>query len=349
MDPERARIQADLSGLLEGEVRCDLAFRQMYSSDASIYEMSPLGVVRPASTADVVACVKYAEENEISLIPRGGGSNVAGACVGKGLVLDFSYTMRRVESVGRDTVTVQPGAVLGDVNRQLKSHGKFFGPDPATRNFTTIGGTLAMNNSGSHWIRYQSPRESVMSLQVVMGNGEVVNFESGQNVAATNVIPQLRSQLFSGRIDRILSKNQELIEEHRPDTKQNQAGYNVFDVKHGNQTDLTRLLVGSEGTLGIITEAKLKTVPRPKHRGVALLFFHRLEAAGKAAVEINKMGIAACDLLDRRLLSLARETRDEFQRLIPSDAEAMLLVEFEASDNNSLRTKLDHLTHRIQR
>lgn len=349
MDPERARIQADLSGLLEGQVHCDLAFRQMYASDASIYEMSPLGVVRPASTADVVACVKYAEENEISLIPRGGGSNVAGACVGKGLVLDFSYSMRRVEAVGRDTVTVQPGLVLGEINRQLKPHGRFFGPDPATRNVTTIGGTIAMNNSGSHWVRYGTPRESVMKLQVVMGNGEVVNFDSSQSVAATNVIPQLRAQLFSGRIDRIISKNEAIIEEHRPDTRQNQAGYNVFDLKQGKQTDLTRLLAGSEGTLGIITEVTVKTEPITKHRGVALLFFHRLDAAARAAVEINKMGIAACDLLDRRLLSLARETKDEFHRLIPGDAEAMLLVEFQSADNKSLRTKLDHLVHRIQR
>ena len=132
MDPERARIQADLSGQLEGEVRCDATFLQMYASDASVYEIKPLGVVRPAGTDDVVACVRYAEENDISLIPRGGGSNVAGACVGKGLILDFSYSMRRVQSVGRDTVTVQPGVILGDLNRQLKPHGHFFAPDPST-------------------------------------------------------------------------------------------------------------------------------------------------------------------------------------------------------------------------
>ena len=138
MDPERARIQADLSGQLEGEVRCDVTFLQMYASDASIYEMIPLGVVRPANTDDVVACVKYAEENEISIVPRGAGSNVAGACVGQGLVLDFSYSMRRVQSVGRNTVTVQPGVVLGELNRQLKPHGQMYAPDPATRNVTTM-------------------------------------------------------------------------------------------------------------------------------------------------------------------------------------------------------------------
>jgi anaerobic glycerol-3-phosphate dehydrogenase C subunit len=349
MDPERARIQADLSGQLEGDVRCDVTFSQMYASDASIYEMLPIGVVRPAGLNDVVACVKYAEENQIPIIPRGGGSNVAGACVGQGLVLDFSYAMSRIKAVGRDTVTVQPGAVLGDMNRQLHSHGNFFAPDPATRNVTTMGGTLAMNNSGSHWVRYGTPREHVMSLQVVVGNGEVLELDSSQNVASKDAIPKLRAQLFGGRIQRILSQNESLIKESQPKTKQNQAGYNLFDLKQDKQIDLTRLFVGSEGTLGVITEATLKTVPIPKHRGVALLFFHRLDIAAKAAVEISKMGIAACDLIDRRLLSLARETNTDLYRLIPVDAEAMLLVEFQAGDSQTLRQKLEHLVHRIQR
>ena len=349
MDPERARIQADLSGQLEGDVRCDVTFSQMYASDASIYEMLPIGVVRPAGLNDVVACVKYAEENQIPIIPRGGGSNVAGACVGQGLVLDFSYAMSRIKAVGRDTVTVQPGAVLGDMNRQLYSHGNFFAPDPATRNVTTMGGTLAMNISGSHWVRYGTPREHVMSLQVVVGNGEVLELDSSQNVASKDAIPKLRAQLFGGRIQRILSQNESLIKESQPKTKQNQAGYNLFDLKQDKQIDLTRLFVGSEGTLGVITEATLKTVPIPKHRGVALLFFHRLDIAAKAAVEISKMGIAACDLIDRRLLSLARETNTDLYRLIPVDAEAMLLVEFQAGDSQTLRQKLEHLVHRIQR
>ena len=349
MDPERARIQADLSGQLEGEVRCDVTFLQMYASDASIYEVIPLGVVRPVSAQDVGICVKYAEENQISLVPRGAGSNVAGACVGQGLVVDFSYSMRKIQAVGRDTVTVQPGVVMGDLNRQLKPHGQFYAPDPATRNITTLGGTLAMNTSGSHWVRYGSPRDTVQRLQLVVGSGEIIEIDSSQNVAANNSFPELRSQLLAGRVKRLLTKNEQLIEDHRPQTKQNQAGYNLFDLQQGNQTDLTRLIVGSEGTLGIITEATLKTEPLPRNRGVALLFFHRLESASQAAVEIGKMGIAACDLLDRRLLSLARETNAECQRVIPADAEAMLLVEFESGDDNKLRSKLDHLVQRIQR
>jgi anaerobic glycerol-3-phosphate dehydrogenase C subunit len=349
MDPERARIQADLAGLLSGSIRCDDNFLQMYANDASIYEVKPTGVVFPANTEDVVACVRYAEENDLSVIPRGGGSNVAGGAVGSGLVLDFSYSMRRVKSVGKDSVTVEPGVVLGDLNRQLQLHGRFFSPDPATRNVTTLGGTLAMNNSGSHWIVDGSPRDTVLKLKMVISGGEEVDFVSSQNIAANNDFPGLRSQLLASRVKSIVDRHEPLVNQHRPMTKVNQAGYNIFDLQQGDQTDLTRLLVGSEGTLGIMTEATLTTKPIPAHRGVALLFFGKLELAGRAAVEIGKMGVAACDLLDRRLLSLARETRTEFRRLIPADAEAMLLVEFQGPDDRTVKSKLEHLDDRIRR
>ena len=186
MDSDRARIQADLAGQLSGSIRCDDNYLQMYASDASIYEMQPSGVVFPANTDDVVACVRYAEANDLSIIPRGGGSNVTGGCVGNGLVLDFSYSMRRVKAVERDSVTVEPGIVLGELNRQLQTHDRFYSPDPATRNVTTIGGTLSMNNSGSHWVVDGTPRDTVLKLTVVIGGGEVVEFLSGGEIASSN-------------------------------------------------------------------------------------------------------------------------------------------------------------------
>lgn len=347
MDPERSRIQADLAGQLAGDVRCDDTYRQIYASDASIYESIPLGVVRPANVNDVITCVQYAEENQLSIIPRGGGSNVCGGAVGNGLVVDFSYSMRRVMAVEKDSVTVEPGVILADLNRQLERHGRFFAPDPATRNVTTIGGTLSMNNSGSHWIADGTPHDSLVSLKVVLANGEVAQFDNPDHSGDTN--PGLRAQLIAGRMENILARNASLIEQYRPHTKVNQAGYNLFDFKPGKQMDLTKLIVGAEGTLGMIVEATLKTNPIPRHRGVSLLFFHRLDTAAKTAVEITKMGVAACDLVDRRLLSLARETNSELQRLIPSTAEAMLLVEFRGTDDRQVREKLDHIDYRIQR
>ena len=133
MDPERERIQADLRGLLEGEVHCDDIFVQAYASDASVFEIRPLGIVRPRSAADVVACVEYASDHQIPLHARGAGTGLAGESLGPGLVIDFAHSMRRILAIDQDTVRVQPGVVLGQLNAQLASVGRCFGPDPAKR------------------------------------------------------------------------------------------------------------------------------------------------------------------------------------------------------------------------
>ncbi len=354
IDTQRSNIQADLSGLIKGTVHFDATFLEMYSCDASIYQIHPLGVVRPADLEDVVAVVKYAFDNNIPVIPRGAGSNVVGASIGAGLILDMSYSMRQQETIARDDVIVMPGRVLGDLNQRIKSHGRIIGPDPMTRMVTTMGGMLSMNSSGSHWLRYGAPRDIVLRLQVVLSDGEVVEIHSAKN-AGPKPVESNRLATIRRRVDQILTQNKDLISERQPKTRINQAGYNLFDVYRDDENgqshlDLTRLIVGSEGTLGIITEATLQTEPLARHRGAAILFFHRMESAAKASVEIGKLpDVAACDLVDRRVLSLARQSEARFQRLIPEDAEAMLLCEFQSADNRSLQKKLEHLVQQIQR
>ncbi|MEM9410114.1 MAG: anaerobic glycerol-3-phosphate dehydrogenase subunit C [Planctomycetota bacterium] len=344
MDSERSRIEEDLRGVVEGDVRCDDTFLQMYASDASIYEAKPLAVVMPVKTEDVVQCVQYAAENQIPIIPRGAASNVIGGCVGEGIVIDFSRSMRRIESVGRESITVEPGAVLTQVNRELAFHGRRFGPDPATRRVSTIGGTLSLNLTGSKWMKYGSPRDRVLELEVVLANGQVVKLDSRLSNSGSS---ESSAAHLESKVESIVNRYRETIKQRTPKTKINQSGYNLFDCVRDDQVDLTRLITGSEGTLAIITKAKLLTDPQPRHRGVALLCFDQVEKATQAAVEILKLGIVACDLIDRRLLTLAGETNQEFLRLIPSDAESVLLVEIQADDHVTLQKLLDHLKHRI--
>ena len=348
MDQERERIQADLRGLLDGEAYCDDLFVQMYATDASVYEIRPLGVVRPRNVADVVACVQYAAEHDISIHARGAGTGVAGESLGPGLILDFSYHMRRLLEVGENTARIQPGLVHAQLNRQLRKYGRLFGPDPATRSVTTMGSVLAIDGGGSHWPRYGSARSHIVRMQVVLADGSVIDAET---VDCRNEVPQpdTRANELTRRVADLLRRKEKVIQDHRPKTLVNRSGYHVYDVLNDGQLNLARLLVGSEGTLGLITEATVHTDPLPKHRGVALLFFDRLENAAQGALALSDLGIAACDLMDRRLLSISREVDVRFDLLIPRDAEAMLLVEQHGDDQNELRERLQTIINRIQR
>lgn len=348
MDPERYRIQSDLRGLLEGEVRCDDVFVQLYASDASLYEIRPLGVVRPRGVKDVSALVQYAAENNLPLHPRGAGTGLAGESVGPGLIVDFSHSMRRILAVNDDTVRVQPGVVHAQLDRALAPYGRLFGPDPATRSVTTMGSVLALDGAGSRWMKYGSARRHVESMQVVLADGSVVTVGK-HKVTEPMASGETRLDLLVRRLAELIQREEKTIREHQPKALVNRAGYQLHDVLAGGYLDLAKLLVGSEGTLAFITEATIHTDPLPIHRGVALLFFDKIESAARGALEVAKLDVASCDLMDRRLLSIARESDPRFERLIPRDAEAVLLVEMQGDARDELRDRLQNLVVQLQR
>lgn len=342
MNPERSRIQADLRGLIEGDVFCDDLFSQMYSTDASILQARPLGVVRPRNVRDVAAVARYATENHIPIHARGSGSNVVGAAIGSGLVIDFSTHMRRVVTEDEHRIRVQPGVVLAVLNRQLAKRNVMFAADPAKRSITTMGGVISMNSTGSHWMQYGAPRDKIRRLQVVLANGTIVEF--GREASSNPIANRIRDQ-----IDLILGRRREVIDENQSNTKTNHAGYHLTDLRQDGELDLSRLIAGSEGTLGLITEATIEIQPVPQHRGVVLLFFDQIQVAARTALEVLKNDVVACDLLDRRLLSIARSADKRFERIIPAEAEAMILVEIQAEDAAELRQQTQTLADRMTR
>jgi FAD/FMN-containing dehydrogenase/Fe-S oxidoreductase len=349
MDQQRERIQADLRGLIAGEVHCSAPFIQMYATDGSIYQVPPLGVVRPRGLADVRATVKYAAEQSIPVHARGAGTGLAGESLGPGLVIDFSQAMRRIVSTDGDTVTVQPGVVLGQLNRYLAAFGKQFGPDPATGGVTTMGSVLALDNSGSHWLRYGSARRHVVSLHVVLADG--TDFEASRHpiTDAPYVDPVPRRREMVRRLAELIEREKNTIKAHQPKSLVNRAGYHLDGVLADGQLDLARLLIGSEGTLALITQATLRTEPIPTHRGLVLMFFDKLEAAATAAQDAVELKLAACDLMDRRILRLARDLDPRYAAAIPRDAEAMLVVEQQSSDQREVIESLQQVALRWQR
>ncbi len=353
MDQNRQRIQEDLRGLVRGDVHCDDLFLQLYSSDASIYQLKPLGVVRPRTSSDVAACLKYASERKIPVHARGAGSGLAGESLGGGLILDFSRFMRRILRTEADEVRVQPGVILARLNEHLLPFGRLFGPDPAMIQITTLGSVIAIDASGSHWLQYGSARRHVRSLQIVLADGEVMEvgrepLEHDLSVIEIDPVERRKRELVD-RVAALLTANSKLIESKQPKSVINQCGYQLSDVLSATHLDLARLLTGSEGTLALVTEATLSTQPIPRHRGVGLLFFDSLENASLAVQEILPFGPAACDLLDRRHLSLARESDVRYELMIPSEAEALLLIEHSGDDQAEVRDRLTATVDHVRR
>lgn len=338
MDLDQTRVQDDLRGAIEGDVLFGDLYAQMYATDASIYQMRPFGVVRPRSVDDVAVVVRYAVEHQLSLHARGAGSSLAGESLGRGIILDFTRYMRRVRITDEQTVRVQPGVVLAALNRELVGHGRIYGPDPATRSVTSMGSVIAQDASGSHFLRYGSARGTVESLQVVTGTGEIVELSRHDQDG-----PGIGGRLAAD-VGRVAERYREHLGILRGNGAIGRGGYRVdlamdLDVE-GGRVDLARLIAGSEGTLALVTEATLRTEPLPKHRGVALLFFRRLESAARGALLAVAQGAVACDLMDRRLLEIARETDRRYDDLIPREAEAMVLVEIQGEGLAELRSRL---------
>ncbi|QDV64708.1 FAD-binding and (Fe-S)-binding domain-containing protein [Crateriforma conspicua] len=335
MDIEQQRVQDDLRGVIAGDVLCDPLSTQLYASDASIYQVRPLGVICPAGVADVLATVRYACEHDIPLHPRGAGSGVAGESLGRGLVLDFSRHMRRVTaSTDAETITVQSGAVLADVNRAIQNTGRMFGPDPATRSVTTMGSVVATNASGSHYLRSGAARDTVESVRVVTMDGELVELKPRKPSS-----DDLAGKYALG-LNEIRHRFADLIQQSTQ-SPPSRGGYRLDDVFADDGTvHLGRFFAGTQGTLAIMVDATMRTEVAPKHRGVALLFFHRVDSAARMAVAALDHGPVACDLMDRRLLQIARETEPGFADLLPIEAEAMLLIEVQGDVEAELEDRL---------
>ncbi len=349
LDPNRQRIQDDLRGLISGDVRCDDVFIQLYASDASIYEIKPLGVVRPRSTDDVAACLQYANQKRIPVHPRGAGTGTAGGALGPGLVLDFSKYLRRVIHADDCSVRVQPGMVHERLNAHLRQHGRTFGPDPALATTSTVGSLIAVDGAGSHWLKYGQPSRHLLGLQIVLADGEIIEVGREPLAEKSTLHQSPRKRSIIQQLEKLLRSEAERIERGQPNTVVNRAGYRLAGVLADGYLDLAGIVAGSEGTLAVITEARLKTQPLPKYRGVGLLLFDSLEKATGAVPLILPHQPSACELMDRRHLTLVREMESRFEPLVPTRTEATLLVEVDGEEPYQVRRRMAAIVELVRR
>src|SRR5437588_928304 len=293
-------LRDDLEGLIKGEILTDELSCRLYSTDASVFEVRPAGVVLPRDEEDLQALVRYAGEHQVPLIPRGAGTGVAGESLGAGVIVDLSKHFRSIIEIGSDTVRVQPGVVLRELTRRLAQVGRRFAPDPAHLE-CTLGGMLATNASGARAFKHGYTRDHVERLRVVLDSGDVA--EAGWHARwSAAETPHGRLEDIVSSVITLLHENADLLTSDLPRTRFNRCGYLLHDVLRDDALNLARLLVGSEGTLAFFTEATLRTVPLPGGRSAVLFDFDSVDAALHGARLAAAAGASACELIDRRLL-----------------------------------------------
>jgi FAD/FMN-containing dehydrogenase/Fe-S oxidoreductase len=348
-EQQRGRLADDLKGFFKGALHFDALTRALYSTDASIFQVQPLGVAAPRDEADVQALVRYASENQLPLVPRGAGTGVAGESLGAGLVVDLSKHFRQIIEVGSDTIRIQPGLTLQEVNTRLALDGRRFAPDPASAGTCTLGGMLATNASGARAIKHGYTRDHVAALRLVLDNGDAVS-AGRESVHLPNAVNGTRWNGIINNVAALLDQNTPLIQSSGPRVSFNRCGYLLKGVLHNNTVDVPRLVIGSEGTLALFTEATLRTVPLPGGQALLLLGFSSLDGALEAVQRTLPTQPSACELIDRRLLSLARASEaSNVAALVPAEAEAALLVEYEADSPREARDTALEIADRLFR
>ena len=349
------RLARSLRAALTGDVQFDRASRAMHATDASVYQIIPLGVVTPRSRNDVVEVVRVCREHGVSITARGGGTSQAGQAIGAGISLDFSRYMNRV--LGLDTaaatVTVEPGIVLDELNALLKPHGLHLPLDLSTSNRATIGGMIANNSAGTRSIIYGKTIDYVDSVDVIFSDGSSASLGPLSEEALRSKLVQQDLEGAAYRtVQRLGSGLAGEIRERYPRILRRVGGYNLDEFIPGDEDgssrgtfNLARMLVGSEGTLGLTVAATMRLVPLPPRRVLCSVQFDDLLEAMRATPVILEHGPSAVELLDRFMLEKT-DGRIEYAPLrgfIHGDPGAVLLVEFFGQSDEELAGKIENL------
>lgn len=376
-EQKRDALARHLRRHIKGEVRFDLTSRRLYSTDASIYQIDPLGVVIPRSVEDLVTTVQVAVEAGVSITARGGGTSLSGQSIGPGVVLDCSKYLNRVLDFdpGTRRIRVQPGLVLDQLNRAVAAEGLQFGPDVATADRANLGGMIGNNSAGARSVIYGKTLDHVRRLGVILSDGSCVDLRP---VTPSEWQRKAQARTREGEIYRTVA---EVIHRHGPEIERRfprllrrVSGYNLDALlswfrppssgaaagANGSTRSaaewtptpagLQSLVVGAEGTLAVVAEAELQLVPRPRCRALLVPHFATLAAALEALAPCLEVGPSAVELMDRMLLDLARGHRALQSAVadIEGRAGAVFMVEFSGDDPAEVAGRVERLAARLR-
>lgn len=354
----------DLQQHIQGEVRFGEFDRVLYSTDASFYRIKPLGVVIPRSEEDVVTTINLTRKAKLPVLARGGGTSVSGQAVGEGVVLDFSKYMHRVLEVNLEEgwAWVEPGVVQDLLKKLLRPDGVYFGPETATSSRATLGGMTANNAAGPRSIVHGKTVDHILECRAVLADGSVCTFgpldEEERTARARG--STLEAQLYR-QIPRILTQYHTEILERYPRILRRVSGYNLDALtpefpdpsplpNPDRRFNLAKLLVGSEGTLAVLTALKVRLIPLPKATALGVVHFHSLNEAIDAVNPIVDLGPSAVELVDDQILgpALASQAFKERVGFIQGQPPAVLLVEFQGEDEGEVADRLAALQNRMR-
>jgi FAD/FMN-containing dehydrogenase/Fe-S oxidoreductase len=356
------QTQTDLGDALkagiQGDVLLETIDRTIYSTDASCYKMMPACVVVPKDVDDIQATVRIARDYGFSIVPRGGGTSLSGQSVGTGIVLDLSKNMNQVIqiNVNHAWAEVQAGMVLSKLNNLLAPHGLKVGPDPSSALMATIGGMVGNNSTGAHSIIYGMMADHVEEVEVVLADGSLVRFSPKTPEQLDTITGQdtLEGKIYR-EIPALVHEYAHDISTRYPKTWRNVAGYNLNRIHQlissGSSLNLAPLIVGSEGTLGIITAVRVKLVDVPQHTHLSLVHFDSLRQAVALTQAILAHNPSAVELIDDYVLTLAKSS-PEWGALLPhyfhQDPAAVLMVEFYGRSPDELTSQATQLAQNLQ-
>ena len=341
-------LEHELRRVVRGSVRFDPASLLLYSTDASMYQVEPLGVVTPRDPDDVMAAFDVARRQQVALLPRGGGTSLTGQTVNRALVLDFSQHMNGVVEVNTEELwaRVQPGLVQDELNHHVRGLGLLFGPDTSTSNRATLGGMIGNNSGGSHSIAYGLTVEHVLELDALLVDGTRVRFGT---VTPAEFEAKARLEGAEGRIYRevaaIRAEYADEIRRRYPKHWRRVAGYNLNELVKPGNLNMARVLVGSEGTLLTVLEAKVRLVRRPKKTALDVIHYASIQEALESSQSILETGPYAVELTDKLILDLARNNIEQRARMgfVQGDPGAILIVEYAGETDAEVKSKVDAL------
>ncbi|MGH7809685.1 MAG: FAD-binding oxidoreductase, partial [Candidatus Binatia bacterium] len=341
-------IEAELKKRIEGDIHFDKYSRLLYSTDASIYQIEPIGVVVPRHKGDVQAVIEIANRLGVSVLPRGGGTSLAGQTVGHSIVLDFSKYMQNVLEVNKEELwcRVQPGLVQDELNAHVRGMGLQFGPDTSTSNRATIGGMTGNNSAGAHSLTYGKTLDHVLELTVLLSDGSEAVLK---DLSPDELGRKSKTDTIEGRacreVLRLAGQHKNEILARYPKIMRRVSGYNLDEFIKPKPFNLSRMLVGSEGTLATVVEAKMRLVPKPKWTAMDVIHFTDDIEALEASQAILETTPYALESTDKMILDLARGNIVQSQRLgfVQGNPSSLLMVEYAGESETEVREQVERL------